>query len=408
MGTKEHSHSAHLQSAFADFEAASGKLATFYQNLEGQVMKLTEELNNSRAAQAQQLREKEIVAKRLGSLLEALPAGVVVLDGAGCIAEFNPAAVDLLGPLRAGGRWIDTVTKAFQPLWDDGHDISLTDGRRVNIATEALQGEPGQILVLKDVTETRRLQERLNHHRRLSAKTELAAALAHQIRTPLAAAMLHTSNLSSRTCDEPAHRHGAVRAMESMRQLERLVEDMLTFARDGKFDGDTIALGSLLEHLAANVATNTPGSDFRFELEGEIPSVQLFGNAEALLSMMLNLVDNARAASSENGRLRVTVSLDKALVHLCFEDNGPGIPTRDHEHIFEPFYSTSNSGTGLGLAVARSIARAHGGTLELDIGYECGARFVVSLPLPQNRSAVTGIGAIPSARTEQHATQGAI
>lgn len=383
MGAKELSQSMHLQAAFADFEVASTKLASFYHNLEEQVQKLTEELNSSRAAEVQQLREKEIVAGRLGSLLDALPAGVVVLDGAGRVAEFNPAAIELLGPLTSGQDWIDIVTAAFQPQWDDGHDISLKDGRRVNIATEALHGEPGQILLLKDVTETRRLQELLNHHRRLSAKTELAAALAHQIRTPLAAAMLHTSNLASRGCEVDAHQRAADRAMDAMRQLERLVEDMLTFARGGKLDVDAFDLSRLLERLAAMVAANTQGGDFTFELADRIPAVRLFGNTDALLSMMLNLVNNARAATNGGGRMRVGAECGDTVVGVYFEDDGPGITARDRAQVFEPFFTTTSSGTGLGLAVARSIARAHGGDLALDDDFACGARFVLSLPLPQ-------------------------
>jgi len=400
-GSKELAQSLHLQAAFADFEVASTKLAGFYSNLDEQVAKLTDELNSARAAELQQLREKEIIAGRLGSLLEALPAGVVVLDGAGRIAEFNPAAVDLLGPLTPGSHWIDTVTEAFQPQWDDGHDISLKDGRRVNIATEALRGEPGQILLLKDVTETRRLQELLNHHRRLSAKTELAAALAHQIRTPLAAAMLHTSNLSSSACGEKGHQRAAERALDAMRQLDRLVEDMLTFARGGKLDVDAFDLPHLLARLSDNVASSIQGSEFEFEITGEVPDVRLLGNVDALLSMMANLINNARAATNGGGHVRVAATLDGSTVQVLFEDDGRGIPARDCEHIFEPFFTTTSSGTGLGLAVARSIARAHGGDLELDAGHNPGARFILSLPLPQTPSVIEGVSKVASPRADE-------
>ncbi len=389
MGAKESSQSLQLQAAFADFEVASTQLASFYHDLEEQVGKLTEELARSRAAELQQLRENEIVAGRLGSLLEALPAGVVVLDGTGRIAEFNPAAVDLLGELNSGDRWIDVVTKSFQPQWDDGHDISLTDGRRVNIATEALHGEPGQILLLKDVTETRRLQEMLSHHRRLSAKTELAAALAHQIRTPLAAAMLHTATLSHSVTPESRDQRAAVRALDAMRQLERLVEDMLTFARGGQFDVDAYSLSTLIERLTADVAVNAGDSEFNLSLVGPVPDICLLGNTDALLSMMLNLINNARTATNGCGCVRVGVTLGKEQVEVSFEDNGPGIPPHTRAEIFEPFYTTTPSGTGLGLAVARSIARAHGGELELDAGSAGGARFVLSLPLPQPQPSAT-------------------
>jgi len=382
MGANDLSHALHLEAAFADFEAASSKLAAFYHNLEGQVANLTQELKNARAAELQQLREKEILAGRLGSLLDALPAGVVVLDGSGRIAEFNPAASELLGAIRSGDRWLDVVTATFEPQWDDGHDISLKDGRRVNIATEPLHGEPGQILLIKDVTETRRLQELLNHHRRLSAKTELAAALAHQIRTPLAAAMLHTSNLSGRISRDATAHPIALRALESMRELERLVEGMLTYARGGKPDVDDFLLPHLLERLRANVRANTPDSEFEFEIAGTIPELKLTGNTDALLSMLLNIVNNARTATNGAGRVTVSVQIAGSCVEIGLQDNGPGIPGHEAAHIFEPFFTTSSSGTGLGLAVGRSIARSHGGDLILDPSCGNGARFVLSLPLP--------------------------
>jgi len=382
MGAHDLSNPLQLEAAFADFEAASSKLAEFYQTLEGQVAKLTAELHSARAAELQQLREKEILAGRLANLLATLPAGVVVLDGAGRIAEFNPAASELLGSIESGQRWVDIVNRVFEPQWDDGHDISLSDGRRVNIATEPLTDEPGQILLIKDVTETRRLQELLNHHRRLSAKTELAAALAHQIRTPLAAAMLHTSNLGMHVTGDERAARTAGRALDAMRQLERLVEDMLTYARGGKLDAEAFNLGALIERLLANVKTNTPASEFRCLLASEVPDVTLVGNTDALVSMMLNMINNARNATNGSGRVTIDVAVNDALVQIGIEDNGPGIADHAAEHVFEPFFTTTSSGTGLGLAVARSIARAHGGDLQFVQTVTPGARFVLSLPLP--------------------------
>ncbi|MFT4561014.1 MAG: two-component system sensor histidine kinase FlrB [Gammaproteobacteria bacterium] len=384
MGATENSRSANLQAAFADFEIASTELATTYQKLEEQVVQLTAELKLSRAAEVFQEKQTKIVAGRFGSLLDALPAGVVVLDGGGFIAEFNPAAVDLLGHLSAGECWIDIVKRAFLPQWDDGHDISLVDGRRVNISTEALHGEPGQILLLKDVSETRRLQEMLNHHRRISAKTELAAALAHQIRTPLSAAMLHTANLSNRPCDQSAHRHSAERALDSMRQLERLVEDMLTFARGRKMNVDAFLLPRVLERLSDNFRSMSEGGQFELRIASSIPDLTLFGNTDALVSMMLNLAINARTATNGCGSITVSVNVLEDAVQINFEDDGPGISSRHVAHIFEPFFTNSSSGTGLGLAVARSIARAHDGDLVFDDSYTAGARFVLTLPLPKS------------------------
>ena len=128
-----------LCDAFAEFEDASQTLSAFYRELEHQVASLTAELSASRAEQVREFAEKERLAARLENLLEALPGGVVVLDQHGRVQEFNPAATDLLGDLVPGESWNLVVARAFAPRWDDGHDISLKDGRGVNIATQALR-----------------------------------------------------------------------------------------------------------------------------------------------------------------------------------------------------------------------------------------------------------------------------
>jgi signal transduction histidine kinase len=105
--------------------------------------------------------------------------------------------------------------------------------------------------------------------------------------------------------------------------------------------------------------------------------------------MLLNIVNNARTATDGAGTVIVTASATAAEVLVTIEDNGPGIAAHDAEHIFEPFYTTSSSGTGLGLAVARSIARSHHGDLTLDSGCQTGARFRLMLPLPAQAERVT-------------------
>jgi two-component system sensor histidine kinase FlrB len=348
--------------------------------LELRVAELTSALAEEQAA-------RELLGRRLSTLLEALPAGVVVLDAQGRVATANPGAVDLLGPLAPGEAWRDIVARAFAPRWDDGHDVSLVDGRRVNVATQALGEEPGQILMITDVSETRRLQEQLSHHRRLSAKTEMAAALAHQIRTPLSAALLALGPLArDRELPAPHLRH-AGRALDSLRQLERLVEDMLSFARGAVIDAVPIALPSLRERLAADIAAQARGDGFEVLFDGAWDGLELDGNLDALISIMLNLVGNAREITGGHGRLVVACRRFGDYVALRFTDDGPGVPVQDQARIFEPFFTTRGGGTGLGLSVAQAIARAHGGDLRLDPEHCGGACFELSLPL--RRAAAT-------------------
>ena len=387
MEAKDLRQPAVLQQAFAEFEQASLRLGSFYGDLEQRVGELTRELSSSRAEQLHQLNEKERLASRLASLLEALPGGVVVLDAGGCIQEHNPAAADLLGPIASGEPWIDVVMRAFSPKWDDGHDISLKDGRVVNIATQALTGEPGQILLIKDVSETRRLQEQLSHHRRLSATTEMAAALAHQIRTPLASALLHTSNLNRRSLPDDARARAAGNTLDALRRMERLVEQMLLFARGGNTQLRPLLGSELIRRFRQLAEEAVRGSDFRVDIDASIGDATIRANEDSLLSIMLNLVHNSRQATNDSGRLLVDARCDGDVLALKFSDDGPGIPRALHEQVFEPFYTTRRGGTGLGLAVARSVARAHDGNLYSDPDFEPGTCLVLELPLMDQRTA---------------------
>lgn len=367
-----------LSAAFAEFEDASRELSGFYQGLEQQVGMLTRELQRSREGQARELAEKERLASRLNSLLEALPGGIVVLDQHGRVQELNPVARDLLGAVEPGEAWQAVVGRAFLPRWDDGHDVSLADGRRVNIATQALAGEPGQILLLTDVTDTRRLLEQLEHHKRLSAKTEMAAALAHQIRTPLASALLTLGNI--RRARDDAFRERAVSAgVASLQKLERLVNDMLLFARGRQFDVEAVTLAALFDAIREAVAAAPVSPAVRFELPDGTAALGIYANLDALASVALNLIENAVQACGNDVVIRVCAAADDA-IRISFRDNGPGIAPDAQDLVFEPFHSGRTNGTGLGLPVARAVARAHGGDLVLD-PQPPGACFVLTLPI---------------------------
>lgn len=370
-----------LRQAFAQFQAVSEHLAGFYQQLEGRVADLTGELELSRRERMAQFAEREALAARLGNLLHALPAGVVVLDGEGAVREFNPAAVELLGPLAAGDPWRDVVARAFAPRWDDGHDISLANGRRANLSTQALGSEPGQIVLLKDVTETRDLQDQLGRHRRLAAMGEMAAGLAHQIRTPLSSAILYLSNLRRAHLDESLRHRFSEQALSRLKHLERLVADMLLFARSGAFDVMELNVSALLAALRPEAGAVQVGEGYAVAVVEDCAEAVIRGNREALLSAFCNLIENAEQAAGGRGRLTIRGACNGEVVELCFSDDGPGVPEHVRDAIFEPFFTTRERGSGLGLAVAQAVVRAHGGEIALAAGEgACGTTFRVRLP----------------------------
>ena len=131
--------------------------------------------------------------ERYQQVLDVMPAGVILLDTQGIVREANPEASKLLELPLVGERWFEVIQKAFAPREDDGHEISLRNGRKVRLAISA--SATGQLILITDLTETRLLQSRISDLQRLSSLGRMVASLAHQVRTPLSSAMLYASNL---------------------------------------------------------------------------------------------------------------------------------------------------------------------------------------------------------------------
>lgn len=222
---------ASLEQAYARFSQMSTQLNDSYSMLEARVTELKGQLALVSAQRMQELAEKERLALRLQSLLDLLPGGVIVIDGQGVVREANPVARNLLGQPLVGMLWRQVIARSFAPREDDGHEVSLRDGRRLSIATRSLHGEPGQLVLLNDLTETRRLQDQLSRHERLSALGRMVASLAHQIRTPLSAALLYASHLAEQELPVEQQQRFAGRLKERLHELEHQVRDMLVFAR---------------------------------------------------------------------------------------------------------------------------------------------------------------------------------
>lgn len=379
-----------LAGAFQLFTQVSEQLAASYHVLEERVVQLTAELATARSERLVHLTEKEHLANRLEHLLNALPGGVVVLDGAGYVQECNPAALELLGAPLHAVRWLDVIDRAFAPRSDDGHEVSLRDGRRVGISTCSLgsqsgNAQPGQILLINDLTETRALQEQLARHQRLSAMGEMAASLAHQIRTPLSSAMLYTSNLFRSDLDLVSQRRFSEKSLASLRHIEKMVNDMLMFVRGGGAMDHDVAIPVLLNEfrqvIEPQLQLYSGTLEILDEITGSINARQIHGNKDALLAAVLNLATNAMQACGEGIRLRLNITGDSQAVYFKLSDNGPGIPEQFRERIFEPFFTTRSSGTGLGLAVVRAVVQGHHGEVFLDSSHGQGCTFTIRLPI---------------------------
>ena len=371
-----------LQDAFHRFNEISINLTDSYRELEKRVAALTSELAAARSERIAQLAEKERLANRLGRLLTALPAGVVVLDGDNRVQECNRAAAAILGEPLLDRDWSEIETAAFSAFDPQSNEVQLHNGKHVAISRRSLGDEPGTILLLHDVTERYRLQDSLNRSKRLSTMGQMAASLAHQIRTPLAAAILYLSHISQPglTSNEG---HGYVKKIQnSLRNLEKLANDILVFARGGGIGNDIIQIADLLQETQEALESQVLANHCQLEVIDATKKEKVRGNREALLSAIENLGVNAIQASAWGGKLTLEARVDETDgLSIFFSDYGCGIPEELQAKIFEPFFTTRSSGTGLGLAVVQAVARAHNGDISVISQPGGGSTFCLRLPL---------------------------
>jgi len=327
-------------------------------------------------------------ATRMTRLLAVLPDGVIVLNGDGVIEQSNAAAVDLLGPELDGQAWKKVIERAFRPQSNDGHDISLNDGRLVHISTSPLEYKPGQIVLMNDVTETRELKQQVSHLQRLSSMGEMTAQLAHQIRTPLSTALLYVAPLLKENTEPQLIQRFAKRLHNSISHMERLVKDMLAFSRGVMAETAPVLLQDLLAGVEQQFRSQSDIENIHLEINDAGKGVYVYGSKDALTSALNNLVNNARLACEAEGEIIIFADIIKdeeniAYIDISVEDDGVGIAKADQDKILTPFFTTRSSGTGLGLAVVKSIAKAHKGELLFESYEGEGSTFCLRLPLYQ-------------------------
>lgn len=363
-----------LEQAFALFNQTSDQLTQAYEALQNQVVHLQQQL-------AQSDSEKRRVADRLERLLTLLPAGVIVLNVHNQIIEMNPSAQSILGDEAYGQAWNDVVRRVFLST-NDAQELITHNKTIYQLSQVPLDTTLGKILLIQDVTSARHLQDHINRHQRLRSMGEMAASLAHQIRTPLAAALLYVSQLSTDGLAEDKRHKFVNKTLLSLKHLDGLVKDMLQYAKGGSVGEALIELDGLVEGLQSAVEQQVVNSDSQLSIQNKAPGLVVKGDHDSLMTALQNLVVNAIDVVRMRANIDIQIhDVGDGWVDLIVSDQGPGIDASIQEKIFEPFYTSRAKGTGLGLAVVRTVAEAHGGEAWVRSKLGQGAQFGIRLPL---------------------------
>jgi signal transduction histidine kinase len=265
----------------------------------------------------------------------------------------------------------------------------------VELSTAPLRGGEGKELgalgAFRDLTRVRQLEDRLRRSDRLAALGEMAAGLAHEIKNPLTALLTFSRHLTRRF-DDPEFRDKFQAVVP--RELERInliVERLLELSRPPRLAFKPLRLPALLERVLELYAERVDAQDVQVSREWSRDLPSMWVDHESLYRAFVNLVANALDAMPRGGRLTLRATwTDGELVGSMrggrrvaveIEDTGPGIAADDLDRVFNPFFSTKDGGTGLGLALTHKIVEEHGGSIDVRSTRGAGATFRIVLPL---------------------------
>ncbi|RKZ08141.1 hypothetical protein DRQ32_09405, partial [bacterium] len=303
------------------------------------------------------------------NITEAVGRGlehIFVEDESGTAELFSPEDARQEIP----GQEIRLRTRNSGVVWADVSRTPLLDG----------SGRPnGYSFVVRDITEKRAALEKMAFTERMSAVGNMAAALAHEIGTPLGVISSSTEYLMLDLEKGDERREDLATILSETERIGGLVRNLLEFARPEAPVFELLQLGSVVERVERLVRHSASKQSTKLVIKSS-GSDLVYGDANQLEQVLLNLTINALQAIGSGGMITIVLGGDDDAVTLSVEDDGPGFTPEAKESLFHPFFTTKANGTGLGLAVAKRIVEEHGGSLST-VERETGATFQVRLPV---------------------------
>jgi two-component system, NtrC family, sensor histidine kinase HydH len=334
------------------------------------------------------------------SLVDHMPIGVVAMDPENKLIAFNETA-EAVFSLSAGnvlGRQaaevlpenfveIVGILSAAQTILEQEVECPVGGERTVPlevIATRLHDDEEtffGYVILFRDLTEVRSLQNEVERNRRLAAIGSLAAGVAHEIRNPLSSIKGFATYLRERYQDNPEDRQVADIMIQEVERLNRVVGQLLEFSRPLSMNRKKAAIEPVLRHTLKMIEgqAREKGVSLQTDFPEGIPDLSL--DSDKMSHVFLNLTLNALNAMEKGGTLSLALARpDEETIRVDVADTGTGIGKEELTRIFDPYFTTRASGTGLGLPIAQRIVEAHGGRIEVASQPGKGTVFSVLLP----------------------------
>jgi signal transduction histidine kinase len=349
-------------------------------------------------------------------MVASMRNGVLAVTRDGAIAVMNPEAYRIFGlapnPADIGRPYADVLrvhpdmVRVMASAFELSHlpnrvELRLkSTGRVIGYTLSLIKGDAGEIagaaLFFKDLTRVEQLEERERLRDRLAALGEMAAAMAHELKNPLAGIEVMAGLLRRKVGDSPDAQSIIADIISEAKMANSTVVEMLDYVRPVRLERGRTAIAQVL-HTAVSMAESKARRgdvDVELAVPEDLPAIQ--GDEHQLCQVFTNLVINAFEAMNGQGRIRISAwggsveqeptprgeglaSVPMLIVEIA--DNGPGIPEELKDRVFNAFFTTKAQGSGLGLAIVRKIIDAHDGRIDVTSAAGQGTRFVVTLPV---------------------------
>jgi two-component system sensor histidine kinase HydH len=334
------------------------------------------------------------------SLAQNIPVGLIATDTLGIVTVCNRAAETIFA-LQAGEALGKPVSGLLPPecgdLFRTADDSPSPTGKETICAIN--EGEPmtletvsatlyendgtliGNIVIFRNMTEIKRLEEEVTRSRRLASLGGLAAGIAHELRNPLSSIKGFATYFREKSADDPADREAAEVMIAEVDRMNRTITQLIDFARPLTMNVAKVSLALVMRHALALIVGEAEKQGVAVTSEIPEGKWEIPIDADRITQVLLNLFLNAIKAMESGGHLLVSLfAQDDGNLRITVADTGIGIPAADLPRVFDPYFTTRPAGTGLGLAISHKIIEAHRGEIYLESEHGKGTTAVVILP----------------------------
>lgn len=338
------------------------------------------------------------IRKFTDDLVSSLPVGLIATDEEGVIRLINTSAVEMIGinqdeafgqnptsilPLSLSAEF-ENYDQIKEP-----HEVSFGTGK--NPGSLLVMSFPlydsdekvvGKTMLLQDVSDIKQLQLELRRNERLAALGKMAAGVAHELRNPLSSIKGLAVLLRTKLQDDERGIETANILVKEVERLNRSIGELLEYAKPDKLNYELNFFSDVIKRSLAIMSQDLESAKIELTVSlHDIPAIRM--DKDKINQVILNLIINAVQAIKNDGRIKIRLFCEKNEAICEIRDNGKGVKKKNIHRVFDPYFTTKQDGTGLGLAMSAKIIEAHSGRIEFQSSYNVGSSVRVILPIQE-------------------------